>query len=69
MLMRNLRAATSGAESMDLRKQNEQWQVLAHERKRRVAGQWYTPKDFINRRNGYIKALKDVAEFSRGVSR
>ena len=69
MLMRNLRAATSGAASLDLRKQIEQWQVLAHERKRRVAGKWYTPKDFINRRNGYIEALKEVAEFSRGVSR
>jgi len=69
MLMRNLRASSSGAASLDLRKQIEQWQVLAHERKRRVAGKWYTPKDFINRRNSYIQGLKDAAEFSRGVSR
>ena len=65
MLMRNLDATPPGDKANDLRKQIEQWQIAAHDRKRKTTGKWYTPGDFTRRRQAYTRRLAEANDFAK----
>ncbi len=59
MFMRKLEGASPGMDSFRVRKQVEQWQIAAHEQKRKVGGKWVDRTYFPTRRNNYEELLKD----------
>lgn len=65
MLMRNLAATPPGDKADDFRKQIAQWQIAAHDRKRKMTGRWYTPGDFVRRRQAYVRRLSEAADFAK----
>ena len=64
VLMRDGGAALTGA-GMDAGLQIKQWQFRVHERRRKVAGKWFTPKDFVAHRTGYQRLLDEAKEAYR----
>ncbi|HOF18398.1 MAG TPA: hypothetical protein PK082_05775, partial [Phycisphaerae bacterium] len=64
MILRNLSARPSG-DTFDMKRQLEQYRILAHERKRRAAGRWLDAKDFVRRRQAFQENLKDARDLLR----
>lgn len=60
--MRQMASATLGADSASLRQAMEQFQAMAHDRKRRADGEWRSPQDFASRRKMYEAKLKEAAD-------
>lgn len=59
MFMRKLEGESPGMDSYRIRKQIEQWQIAAHEQKRKVGGKWVGREYFPTRRHNYEELLKD----------
>ncbi|HAU37015.1 MAG TPA: hypothetical protein DCX07_04790 [Phycisphaerales bacterium] len=64
MILRNLAAGPSG-DTFDVKRQLEQYRILAHERKRRAAGRWLDAKDFVRRRQAFQENLKSARDLLR----
>jgi len=64
-LMRQADAASGIRQTLELHTQIEQWQAAAHDRQRRVAGQWRRPGDFTLGRQRYEELLADAKNVAR----
>jgi len=68
MMMRRLSAGSS-SHAASLKRQLEQYRILAHEKKRRIGGRWLGPKDFIRHRKAFEKYAAEAKELEKKSSR
>ncbi len=64
VLMRQLVTTETSLQQRTLEREIEQWQAAAHDRQRRVRGEWLTPGDFTRSRQRYEVLLAEAAEIA-----
>ncbi len=69
MLMRTLSDARIGTESYQARQKLRRFQILAHDRRRKVAGQWRPPDYFIRTRAAHMEHIEAAEELQRKADR
>ncbi|MGC9454076.1 MAG: hypothetical protein ACP5HU_04355 [Phycisphaerae bacterium] len=69
VLMRRLQNTPAGTESYSLRRQIRQFQIMAHDRKRKVGGQWVDPDYFKRAREAFAETLDEANELDRSIGR
>jgi tetratricopeptide (TPR) repeat protein len=69
LFMRNLPSTTDAGESYNLRRQIRHFRILAHERQRKVGGQWLTPEVFQRRRRAFADYLRQARELEDDADR
>ncbi len=67
--MRNLAATPSGDKSYRLRRDIEQYRILAHDRKRKVGVKWLGPDDFVRRRRVFLAKTAEAEKLFRETNR
>jgi len=63
--MRKIAASQTGLGESEDRHQVRRWRDAAHDRVRKVAGQWLGPKEFTSRRETFDRILKEAVEIMR----
>lgn len=69
ILMRRLAETPAGSESYNLRQQIRRFRIMAHERKRKVSGQWVGPDYFIRARQAFADTLDEANELNHAAER
>ena len=70
MLMRRLANPTDGQNSYQLHQDLARWQAAAHDRLRRIYGEWTRPVQFTRHRQSYLEelaAIEDLTEQRRRI--
>ena len=65
LLMRRLGGTLPGSESVNLRQDIEKWRAAAHDKKRKIGGDWLSPKEFVARRTRYQELLTEAGDLLR----
>ena len=63
--MRRIVASPTGLGTEDERQQVRRWRDAAHDRIRKIGGQWLGPKAFVSRRKAFDSKLKEAIDIMR----
>jgi len=68
ILMRQAAAAETPRQAREIARQVQQWQAAAHDRQRRVGGQWLRPGDFTRSRQRFGELLVEARKTAKELA-